>query len=163
LQEDHLELVGLLFRRINFNFRERVDHALASGGVALTFGQSSTLSIISSSPGINGAELARRAMVSPQAAHAVLRELVRRRLIQRRPHPTSLRADAWHLTARGVELRAQARGIFGAVMARMLGGLSEDDVHRLEQMLARCASALEEGEWQRPPTAAGQAAGKFRL
>lgn len=142
--EDHLELVGLLFRRVNFNFREQVDRALVEGGVDLTFGESSALSIVANRPGINGAELARRAMVSPQAMNNVLRELARRRLVQRREHPSNPRADAWHLTERGSELRGRAREIFGGVMARMLNALSDADVRRFEGYLSACAVALEE-------------------
>lgn len=144
-QEDFLELVGLLIRRVNLDFREQIDRALIDGGVDLTFGESSALSIIANRPGMNGAELARRAMVSPQAMNNVLRELARRRLVQRRTHPASQRADAWHLTERGAELRARARGIFDGVIARMLATLSDTDVRRFASYLTACASALEEG------------------
>ena len=79
-----LQDIGLLFRTVNFNFREQVDRALRDGGVELGFGQISALGILRERPGINGAELARHGMVSPQAMNSVLRDLMGERYVERR-------------------------------------------------------------------------------
>jgi len=136
--------VGLLFRTVNFNFREQVDRALRDGGVELGFGQISALGIVRERPGINGAELARHGMVSPQAMNAVLRELARDRYLERRDHPGSLRADAWHLTAKGEQMLTRAGAIFGGVMSRMLSRLSPREQQQFERYLRLCAASLEE-------------------
>ena len=139
-----LQDVGLLFRTINFNFREQVDAALEEAGIGLNFAESSALSLLNLRPGSNGAELARRAMVSPQAMNAVLARLADRKLVERRAHPESLRADAWHVTAKGTRLLERAREAFGRVMSRMLAPLQPADVSRLTRYLRACAGALEE-------------------
>jgi DNA-binding MarR family transcriptional regulator len=139
-----LQDVGLLFRTVNFNFREQVDRALRDGGVALGFGQISALGILRERPGLNGAELARHGMVSAQAMNAVLRELARERYVERRDHPGSLRADAWYLSQRGSDILERARDIFGAVMSRMLSSLSSREQEQFERCLRACAAALEE-------------------
>lgn len=139
-----LQDIGLLFRTVNFNFREQVDRALRDGGVGLGFGQVSALGILRERPGINGAELARHGMVSPQAMNAVLRELMRERYLERRDHPGSLRADAWHLTTKGEQMLARAGAIFGGVMSRMLSALSPREQQQFGRYLRLCAVSLEE-------------------
>jgi DNA-binding MarR family transcriptional regulator len=140
-----LQEVGLLFRTVNFNFREQVDRALRAGGVGLSFGQVSALAILHQRPGINGAELARHGMVSAQAMNAVLRTLAARKLLDRRAHPGSLRADAWHLTDKGLKILERASGIFGGVMSRMLAPLQAREQREFERYLRLCAASLEEG------------------
>jgi DNA-binding MarR family transcriptional regulator len=81
-------------------------------------------------------------MVSPQAMNLVLRQLAARKLVQKRAHPHSERADAWHLTPKGQEARARAREIFGAVMARMLKPLKPAEVRAFERYLQLCAGSL---------------------
>jgi DNA-binding MarR family transcriptional regulator len=140
---DTLQDVGLLFRTINFSFREQVDAALAEAGVGLNFSESSALSILDLRPGSSGADVARHAMVSPQAMNGVLGRLATRKLVERRAHPSSLRADAWHVTAKGRSVLLRAREVFGDVMSRMLAPLAPADVQRLTKYLRACAGALE--------------------
>lgn len=153
-----LQDVGLLFRTVNFNFREQVDRALREGGVRLGFAQVSALGVLRERPGCNGAEIARRAMVSPQAMTAVLRELAREGYLERRDHPGSLRADAWHLTGSGERMLERAGGIFGAVMSRMLAPLQPGEQRRFERYLRLCAASLESS----PPTSAVSAGRRAR-
>jgi DNA-binding MarR family transcriptional regulator len=101
-----LQRVGWLFRELNVRFREEIEEALRQQRVGLSFSQVSTLSILSSNPGINGAQLARRNMVTPQAMTSVLRQLSAKGLLVRREHPDSLRADSWHVTAKGAAARS---------------------------------------------------------
>lgn len=151
-----LQDMGLLFRTVNFNFREAVDRALREGGVDLSFGQISTLGILRERPGSNGSEIARHAMVSPQAMHGVLRELVREHYLERRDHPGSLRADAWHITARGQKMLARAGVIFGAVMSRMLSPLDAREQREFERYLRLCAGSLALPALPPPPDGEGR-------
>lgn len=151
-----LEDVGLLFRMVNFNFREQVDTALRDGGVDLGFGETSALAVLKRQPGISGAALARHCMVSPQAINNVLRGLVRDQYLDRRPHPGSLRADAWHLTAKGERMLEKAHGIYGAVMSKMLAPLSAAEQREFERCLRLCAASLESS-----PAPAARAGGEL--
>jgi DNA-binding MarR family transcriptional regulator len=140
-----LQRIGWLFRAVNVAFREGIDAALRRGGSGLGFGQVSTLSILDTHPGINGAQLARHNMVTPQAMTGVLRQLAAKKLIERREHPDSQRADSWHLTPKGQESLARGRAAFAEVTRQMLGNLKPAQVAELETLLAGCHAALEGG------------------
>jgi MarR family transcriptional regulator, transcriptional regulator for hemolysin len=137
-----LQRVGWLFRELNVRFREEIEAALRRQRVGLSFSQVSTLSILSSNPGINGAQLARRNMVTPQAMTSVLRQLSAKGLLVRREHPESLRADSWHVTAKGEKALQRGRAAFAEVTERMLASLAHADIGRLEELLRSCASSL---------------------
>src|SRR5690606_24442236 len=119
---DTLRNIGLLFRSINFSFREHVDAALRKGGVGVSFREISPMLTLMLHPGINGAQLARHSMVSAQAMNSVLRKLVAKKYVERRPHPESLRADSWYLTNKGMAVIEKARKIFESATSRMLSG-----------------------------------------
>ena len=140
-----LQRIGWLFRGVNTGFRESIDAALRRSGVGLSFSQVSTLSILSVYPGINGAQLARHNMVSPQAMTSVLRQLTVKRLLEKRAHPDSDRADSWHLTEKGVRALARGRAAFAEVTSRMLSGLAPGEVVALERALQSCTRSLDEG------------------
>jgi DNA-binding MarR family transcriptional regulator len=138
-----LQRFGWLFREVNVNFREGIDAALRKSRTGLTFNQVSTLSSLSVQPGLNGAQLARRNMVSPQAMTILLRQLTSRGLVERREHPDSQRADSWHVTGKGEKQLARGRAAFAEVTSRMLSALSPQEVAVLQEMLQRCARALD--------------------
>jgi MarR family transcriptional regulator, temperature-dependent positive regulator of motility len=137
-----LQRIGWLFREINVHFREEIEAELVKRKVGLTFSQVSTLSILSANPGINGAQLARRNMVTPQAMTGVLRELSSRGLLDKRAHPDSLRADSWHLTTKGETQLQRGRAAFAEITARMLETLGKADVGKLEGYLTACSRSL---------------------
>jgi DNA-binding MarR family transcriptional regulator len=144
-----LQRIGWLFRAVNLAFREAIDAALKRDAVGLNFSQVSTLSILDTYPGINGAQLARRNMVTPQAMTAVLRLLVQKRLIERREHPDNQRADSWHVTGRGEQALARGRSSFAAVTRQMLGSLPQDQVLVLESLLSSCSASLDSASRRR--------------
>ena len=94
-------------------------------------------------PGITGAKLARRAMVSAQTMNSALRRLEADGRIERRPHPDSRRADSWTVTDEGLELLEQARTVGAAIFERMLAPLDRAETAALESSLRRCIAALE--------------------
>jgi DNA-binding MarR family transcriptional regulator len=158
-----LQRIGWLFRAVNVAFREGIDAALKRDGVGLGFSQVSTLSILDTYPGINGAQLARRNMVTPQAMTAVLRLLVQKKLIERREHPDNQRADSWHVTTRGEQALARGRASFGTVTSRMLGDLPQDQVMMLESLLTSCSASLDSGGTRRGGQAIAQRGKKAQL
>ncbi len=140
---DSLRNIGLLFRSINFDFRQHVDAALKKGGVGLSFGEVSPMLSLRLHPGANGAQFARHSMVSAQAMNSVLRKLASKKYIERRAHPESLRADSWYLTDRGAALLERAKKIFEGATARMLSGLNDNEAKNLENYLIKCAAAMD--------------------
>jgi DNA-binding MarR family transcriptional regulator len=155
-----LQRIGWLFRAVNVAFREAIDAALKRDGVGLGFSQVSTLSILDTYPGINGAQLARHNMVSPQAMTAVLRLLVHKKLIERREHPDNQRADSWHVTARGEQVLGRGRASFASVTRQMLGDMASDQVDALEGLLASCGASLEDTKSHRRGVRAGAPRGR---
>jgi DNA-binding MarR family transcriptional regulator len=137
------QVVGLLLKSLNHTLRQSVDEAMRARGVALSFAHFATLFGLHSEPGITGAQLARRAMVSAQTMNSILRRLERERLIERKPHPESRRADSWSLTAHGGEQLERARAILDSVFSRMLSALRPAEVEELQNYLRRCVAALE--------------------
>lgn len=135
--------VGFLMKSLHHTLRQSMDEALRKGGLELSFAHFAALFGIYCEPGINGAKLARRAMVSAQTMNSVLRRLEEEGRIERRPHPDTRRADSWSLTDEGIELLGQAKGVGAQVFARMLAPLAPAEIGALEDYLRRCITALE--------------------
>ena len=55
--------------------------------VCMTTAQYAALSALEAAPGLSGAELARRSLVTPQTMNAILVNLEAAGLVVRRPHP----------------------------------------------------------------------------
>jgi DNA-binding MarR family transcriptional regulator len=135
--------IGFLMKSLQHSLRQAMDQALRKRGLELSFAHFAALFGLHSEPGITGAKLARRAMVSAQTMNSALRRLEEEGRIERRPHPESRRADSWHLTPDGLELLEQAREVGAGVVARMLAPLAPAETAALEDYLRRCIAALE--------------------
>jgi DNA-binding MarR family transcriptional regulator len=81
-------------------------------------------------------------MVSAQTMNSALRALEIDGYIERRPHPSSRRADSWSLTEAGLEELERARQVGSAIFAQMLGGFAADEIAAFEDYLRRCITAL---------------------
>lgn len=97
----------------------------------------SVLSVISHSPGVTSRQLCQMLHVLPPNMVVVLRELDKRGLIKRDPHPTDGRAMGLSLTPAGKKLIAQAEQ--AASEADLLGslGLSASERETLAQLLQK--------------------------
>jgi DNA-binding MarR family transcriptional regulator len=137
-------IVGFLLKSLQHTLRQRMDEAMRTHGIELSFAHFAALFGLYSEPGSNGAKLARRAFVSAQTMNSVLRRLEDDGHIERRPHPDSRRADSWFLTDEGLEQLERARKVGQRVFDRMLGSLDATELERLESYLKRCNTALEE-------------------
>jgi DNA-binding MarR family transcriptional regulator len=135
--------IGFLMKSLQHTLRQAMDQALRKRGLELSFAQFAALFGLHREPGVTGAKLARRAMVSAQTMNSALRRLEEEGRIERRPHPESRRADSWHLTPDGLQLLEQAREVGSGVVARMLAPLAPAETAALEDYLRRCIAALE--------------------
>jgi len=138
-------IVGFLMKSLQHSLRQSMDEALRKRGLDLSFAHFAALFSLYCEPGITGAKLARRAMVSAQTMNSVLRRLESEGRIERRPHPESRRADSWFLTSEGMELLDQAREVGASTFERMLAPLERDEIVVFESCLRRCITALETG------------------
>ena len=138
-------VIGFLFKALQHSLRHAMEEALRRHQIDLSFAHFATLFGVYCEPGINGAALARRGMVSAQTMNAVLRRLERDGRIERRPHPDSRRADSWYVTATGAALLERARIVGDSVFENMLSALQDDETARLLNYMRRCIRALESG------------------
>ena len=110
-----------------------------------------TLDQLQQEPGIAGARLARRLLVTAQTMTGLLRRLEREGAIERRPDPHNRRADRWYLLPAGARRLDAARSAGAPVMTQMLSLLKSQEVAELRGYLERCVEGLEASETRTTP------------
>jgi len=111
----------------------------------LSVNQYATLSVLDRRSGLSNAQLARRALVSPQSMNEVLLALEQRGLVRRRAHPDHGRILQARLTAKGRALLARCDAEVHQVEARMVSGLREDEQAVLRGALLSSIRTLQGG------------------
>jgi DNA-binding MarR family transcriptional regulator len=137
------EQIGYLLKRLMHLFRHLVDLRLRRNS-DLSFAYLVTLDQIQQEPGVAGARLARRLLVTAQTMTGLLRRLEKEGSIERRPDPHNRRADRWYLLPSGLDRLVSARASGGPVMTQMLSLLSTSEVTSLRGYLERCVEGLEQ-------------------
>jgi DNA-binding MarR family transcriptional regulator len=112
---------------------------------ALSVNQYVTLSVLDRRDGLSNAQLARRALVSPQAMNEVLLTLEDQGLVRRRAHPAHGRIRPTRLTAKGRKLLARCDAEVADIEARLLCGLSTRERAELRAVLVRGIRSLRGG------------------
>jgi DNA-binding MarR family transcriptional regulator len=115
--------------------RRAVDEAIRSHGV--TTAQIGLMNRLAEEPGLSGAELARRALITPQGAQLALASLERRGLIERKADPHHGRILRSYLTEEGRRLTVPCLNDAIAGERRMLSGLDEQEQRTLADLLRR--------------------------
>jgi DNA-binding MarR family transcriptional regulator len=136
------EQIGYLLKRLMHQFRHQVDERLRRSG-DVSFAHLVTLDQLQQEPGIAGARLARRLLVTAQTMTGLLRRLEREGAIERRPDPHNRRADRWYLLPAGLERLNAARNAGSPVMTQMLALMDAREVMELRGYLERCVEGLE--------------------
>lgn len=134
--------LGMLLKSLQHTLRQTFDETLRKRGVELSFAQFAALFNLDRDPGVTGARIARRAMVSAQTMNSALRALEVDGYIERRPHPSSRRADSWSLTAAGRAELERAREVGTMIFKQMLASFEANELAAFEQYLRRCIEAL---------------------
>jgi DNA-binding MarR family transcriptional regulator len=112
---------------------------------SLSVNQYVTLSVLDRRDGLSNAQLARRALVSPQAMNEVLLTLEDQGLVRRRAHPAHGRIRPTRLTAKGRKLLARCDVEVADIEARLLCGLSTRERAELRAVLVRGIRSLRGG------------------
>jgi DNA-binding MarR family transcriptional regulator len=120
----------------------------------LTVPQYAALLLLHAQPGLSGAELARRALVTPQTMSTVLGNLERKGLVERAAHPVHSRIVETRLTAGGGRLLRDADRAALAVEAVLDAALGPE-VGRLRDLLTAAAETLEHHRARSAPDRAG--------
>jgi len=106
-------------------------------------GEFALLRAVSASDGEPQNALAERLHISPSWMVAIVDELERRELLERRPHARDRRVRNLHLTAAGKKLLRQAERQAEQLDRRVTAPLSESELQQLFELLQRIATDLE--------------------
>jgi DNA-binding MarR family transcriptional regulator len=112
-----------------------VNDAISVHGVSTA--QIGVLRQLSKEPGLSGAELARRLLISPQGVQLALTALERRGLVERRQDPQHKRILQAYLTDQGQDVVAEVLGDAVAAHEKVFGVLSADEQETLRELLGR--------------------------
>jgi DNA-binding MarR family transcriptional regulator len=126
--------LGYLLFQVMATLRPEVAAALSP--LALTLPEFVCMRMLSMSPGLSSAELARLGNVSPQAMNTVLHRLENARLVTRPASVASGRALPASLSADGRTLLKHAEAAVRDADAKVLAKLSASQQREFKQMLA---------------------------
>ncbi|MDY7102962.1 MAG: MarR family transcriptional regulator [Actinomycetota bacterium] len=127
-----------LIGRIDKILRTRIEDAFEESGLSLQ--EYTTLFVLMNRPGLSNARLARRALVTPQAMHKVIRSLENSGLIERAPSPNGGRVLETTITPAGAELVEGLLERIAGVEDQVLGALDTDERRELIRLLALATS-----------------------
>ena len=119
----------------------RLDEELRVHGVSTP--EYVTLSLLRERDGLSCAQLARWALVTPQAMNLVISGLERRRLVRRRPDPKHRRVLRASVTPKGLEVLGRCDRSMDRIEADMLGDLPPETVEVVRTAMASFAHSLE--------------------
>ena len=135
--------------RLERVLRRRIVAALEPDGLPLP--AYATLSVLRAENGLSNAQLARRALVTPQSMNEVLNLLVERGFVRRRAEPGHGRILRTELTRAGQRALERCDRAVDAVEQEMLADLDADEEAFLRALLVRCGRALEHEQRERRP------------
>lgn len=110
----------------------------------LTVPQYTVLLVLSQEPGLSGARLARRCLVTPQTMSSVLATLETRGLVARKPHPIHSHILETRLTRAGRTVLNKADEAATAIELRLAEVFEPAERDQLIALLARCSANLSE-------------------
>jgi len=112
-----------------------VNDAISSHGV--TTAQIGLMRQLADEPGLSGADLARRLLISPQGVQLALTALERRKLVEREQDPQHGRILQTYLTDRGRAVTSAVLAEAVAAHDSVFGVLDGDEQRLLRDLLAR--------------------------
>jgi DNA-binding MarR family transcriptional regulator len=112
-----------------------VNDAVSSHGVSTA--QIGVLRQLANEPGLSGAELARRLLITPQGVQLALKSLEQRRLVQRKPDPQHARILQAFLTDEGRDVTEAVVSDAIAAHDAVFGVLTPKEQDTLRELLAR--------------------------
>jgi DNA-binding MarR family transcriptional regulator len=128
------KILWLLKQAFHFSLTT-VNEAISGHGV--TAAQIGLMRQLANEPGLSGAELARRLLISPQGAQLALSALERRGLVERKQDPEHGRILQAYLTDNGRAITAAALADALAAHEGVFGVLTSEEQQLLHDLLAR--------------------------
>jgi DNA-binding MarR family transcriptional regulator len=138
--EDGPPSVLYTVKQVELAIRRHLDDLLKPAGVTAL--QYTALTVLGRRDGLTLTELAHNSFVTVQSMADLVRSLLRRDLISRRPDPEHGRRQLVSLTQAGRALLDRYENEVRALEAAMLSPLSDGEPEELRRMLALCRRAL---------------------
>lgn len=134
--------VAYLLKSLMHGLRNGIETALREAGLSLSMAQLVTLSAIQCDPGLPGAQLAKRLLITAQSMNALLRGLGDDGLAEWRPNPASQRAQSWFITGAGQQILESAAQACEPIFEQMQSQLDVTERSQLVALLQRCIAGL---------------------
>jgi DNA-binding MarR family transcriptional regulator len=112
--------------------------------VGLNVPQYTVLLVLSEEPGLSGAALARRCLVTPQTMSTVLTTLEKKGLVNRQNHPVHTHIQEARLTRKGRALLAKGDDAAVRVERRLAAEFTDAERDQLRELLGRCSQVFGE-------------------
>ncbi len=157
--QDALPRMTYLVGRLNRALRRRLTAALLP--YKLSVAQYTTLSVLHVRGFLSNAQLAKRALITPQAMNEVMQGLEARKLVTRQASSSHGRIVQLLLTPAGLELMHECDAAVYRLEQAMLAGLTAPERKAVRTAIASCTQALEQhgaGRRRRPAHAARETA-----
>lgn len=138
--DDTYRSLGYALKRAQQALRGRLDTALRD--IGLTTPQYSVLAGLEKSSGLSNADLARRALVTPQTMQAIIVTLEKAGLIKRVAHPDNGRILTTELTDDGRQAVRAAHEIAANAETDVRNAVAPDDPDVIYAALLRIAEAM---------------------
>lgn len=110
--------------------------------VGLNVPQYTVLLVLSEEPGLSGAALARRCLVTPQTMSTVLATLEGKGLVSRQSHPVHTHIQEARLTRKGRTVLSQADEAAVQVEQELSSVFTDEERVQLRELLSRCSMQL---------------------
>ena len=140
--------------RVNQGIRRLMRDRLADTGLSIS--EYTALSVLRARPNLSNAQLARRALVTPQAMITILAELERRGLVVRREDPAHARILRAELTAPGAELLASLDPAIAEIQDRLLGAVPRPERAAVLKGMRAAMQAISDGLGDAGPAGPGR-------
>lgn len=136
--------VGYVLKGLGHVLRQSIESALREVNLATSMAQLATLGAIHAEPGLPGAQLAKRLLITAQSMNAILKGLAEADRVRWEPSSTNQRAQNWYITAAGMQMLESAAIACEPVFEQMQSQLNAAERAQLIALLRRCMAGLNE-------------------
>jgi len=133
--QDPVERIGFLSWHLGQATRNRAERILAP--LELTLSQFQALLVLAREPGLSSAELARRCAVTAPSMGKAIESLVKRGMVEARPHAKNRRIIELRVTNTGVERAARGQRYLDALERDALERFTKEEWDQLRVLLQR--------------------------
>jgi len=134
--------LGYALKQTHHLMRAAIENRIRAAGLGMTFPHMAALFLLSESPGLSGAQLARWAMVTPQTMNQILARLETDGLIVRESDPDHGRILRARVTEQGRQQFERSCELANGLIDEAQAGLSPGERNEVLRLLGICQDNL---------------------